>query len=73
MTVAFRVFVDEEAYVFLHSLDRKSQRIIRDHLDTLKEDPYPGSSGDKERLCIGKNRIIHRMHICAFVHGDLYY
>ena len=45
------------------SLDPKSQRIVRDSLNILKENPYPGSAGDKEELRTGKNRIIYRMHI----------
>ncbi len=61
--MAFRVFVDEDACTFFNSLDPKSQRIIRDRLNVLKENPYPGSGGDKEKLQTGKNRSIYRMHI----------
>ena len=60
--MAFRVLVDEDACAFLHSLDPESQRIIMNYVDTLKENPYPGTGG-KERLRTGKNRIIYRMHI----------
>lgn len=60
--MAFRVLVDEDAYAFLHSLDPKSQRIVRDYINTLKENPYPGTGG-KEKLRTGKNRTIYRMHI----------
>jgi len=61
--VVFRVCVDEEAYAFLNSLDPKSQRIVKDTLNLLKENPNPHSRGDKERLHTGKNRSIYRMHI----------
>nr|WP_246269925.1 hypothetical protein [Methanofollis tationis] len=46
----------------MNSLDPKSQRIIKDTLNLLKENPYPHSRGDKERLHTGKNRSIYRMH-----------
>ncbi len=60
--MVFRVLVDEEAYAFLNALDPKSQRIIKDTPNLLKENPYPHSSGDKERLHTGKKRSIYRMH-----------
>ncbi len=61
--MAFRVLVDEDAHAFLNSLDAKSRRIVRDKLETLKENPYPGSDGDKEKIHTGKNRTLYRMHV----------
>ncbi|GLI45430.1 hypothetical protein [Methanoculleus bourgensis] len=61
--MAFRVFVDEDAYAFLNLLDPKSRRIIGDCLNVLKEDSYPGSGGDEEKLQTSKNRNIYQMHI----------
>lgn len=36
---------------------------MKDHLDRLKDDPSPGSSGDKERLILPGGEITYRMHI----------
>jgi hypothetical protein len=48
---------------FLAAADEKTERIVRDHLGYLAEDPYSGSGrGNKERLPIGGTEQ-YRMHI----------
>ncbi len=56
---AFSVVIDEEANEYLGKLKDKSQRIVKDSLRSLEEDPFPGKGGDKELL--GKG--IYRIHI----------
>jgi len=48
--VTYRLLMDTEAHRYLESLDEKSQRIIKQRLKVLQENPYPGSGGDKEKL-----------------------
>lgn len=59
----FQVKIDRRANRFYHSLDEKSQRIVKSHLDRLKDDPYPGASGDKEKLVLPGGEMTYRMHI----------
>jgi len=48
--VNFHVLIDEDAQKFLDDLPRKSNRIVKDKLKLLEEDPIPGKHGDKEFL-----------------------
>ena len=55
--------VDKRALNFLNSLDAKAQRVIKAKLKFLRENPYPGSDGDKENLHTNKKRESYRLHI----------
>lgn len=47
----------------MNSLDEKSQRIVRNNLKKLIEDPHPGfGKGDKEKLNLPDEEI-YRLHI----------
>jgi len=61
--MSYEVLLHPDADEFLRGLDDKSERIARDNLGKLAENPYPGSGkGDKEKLVIdGDER--HRLHI----------
>jgi len=59
----YKVKIERKANKFYRSLDGKGRRIVKDHLDRLMNDPYPGSSGDKERLVLPGGEITYRMHI----------
>ena len=61
--MSYEVLLHPDADDFLRGLDDKSERIVRDNLGKLAENPYPGSGkGDKEKLIInGDER--YRMHI----------
>ena len=61
--MSYEVLLHPDADEFLRGLDDKSERIVRDNLGKLAENPYPGSGkGDKEKLVIdGDER--YRMHI----------
>jgi mRNA-degrading endonuclease RelE of RelBE toxin-antitoxin system len=61
--VIYSVRIDTEAHEFYKSLDAKSKRIIRAHLQTLETDPLPGKRGDKELLNLSDGVRIYRMHI----------
>jgi mRNA-degrading endonuclease RelE of RelBE toxin-antitoxin system len=55
--------VDKRGLEFLNSLDIKDQRIIKDKLKILQDNPYPGQDGDKEKLRTNKKRESYRLHI----------
>jgi mRNA interferase RelE/StbE len=59
----YHLKIEKKANRFYQSLDEKSRRIVKNHLDRLKEDPYPGTSGDKEKLLLPGGEITYRMHI----------
>jgi len=61
--VTFRLMVDKRALDFLNSLEAKDQRIIKEKLKILQENPYPGSDGDKEKLHTNKKRESYRLHV----------
>ena len=60
--VNFHVLIDEDAQKFLDDLPRKSNRIVKDKLKLLEEDPFPGKHGDKELLHFS-DYDAYRMHI----------
>jgi mRNA-degrading endonuclease RelE of RelBE toxin-antitoxin system len=61
--MSYDVLLHPDADEFLRGLDDKSERIVRDNLGKLAENPYPGGGkGDKEKLVIdGDER--YRTHI----------
>ena len=58
----YRIRIDREANAFLSRFTEKSNRIMRDHLQRLKESPYPGHGGDRERIST-TDKEIYRLHI----------
>ena len=62
--MTYRLLLDEKrAQDFYDHLPEKSQKIVRDHLLRLADDPYPGSGADKERLIIQGDDRYYRLHI----------
>lgn len=55
--------VRNTADAFICTVPEKSRRIIRNALQGLCENPFPGSVGDKERLVLRGGREIYRLHI----------
>ncbi len=47
----------------INQLPEKTRRIIKTALKRLEEDPFPGSSGDKEKLILRGGIVIYRLHI----------
>lgn len=60
--MTYKILISKRALKFLNSITEKSQRIIRDELQILYEDPYPGKRGDKERLDLSDYEL-YRLHI----------
>jgi mRNA-degrading endonuclease RelE of RelBE toxin-antitoxin system len=61
--VTFPILIEDDALEFLGNLPEKSQRIVRDRIARLADDPFPGKAGDKERFtCAGKDPV-YRLHI----------
>lgn len=56
------VRIEKNALEFIENLPEKSQRIVKDKLKILKEDPYPGKDGDKELLNLPDYKL-YRIHI----------
>lgn len=59
----YELQVSKEVHEYLQSLDNKSQRICKDNLKKLRENPYPGrGKGDKEKLIV-EGEEAYRIHI----------
>jgi mRNA-degrading endonuclease RelE of RelBE toxin-antitoxin system len=59
----YDLLVEEEALEFITGLDEKSERICKDNIGQLAEDPYPGrGKGDKEKLVVDGEEV-YRLHI----------
>jgi mRNA interferase RelE/StbE len=61
--LTFRILIDRKTLETIRSFRPKSQRIIMDKLKSLREDPFPGSGGDRERLHVKGREDIFRLHI----------
>ncbi len=62
--MSYELLIEKSALKFLQSLPKKSKRILKKYLEILKEDPYPGSRGDKKRLRgIDIDGEVYRMHV----------
>jgi len=60
----YDVLLGVEAREFLDVADEKTERICKEKLGFLAENPYPGRGrGDKETLPIDANRDRFRIHI----------
>lgn len=63
--MGYDVLVGEQPREFLDDADEKTERIVRDNLAALGDDPYPrpGSGrGDREKLTVD-GREMYRLHI----------
>jgi len=60
----YAVLLGDDAREFLTLADEKTERVCREKLEFLAENPYPGRGrGDKEKLLIDGRRDRYRMHI----------
>jgi mRNA-degrading endonuclease RelE of RelBE toxin-antitoxin system len=60
----YDVLLGDDAREFLDVADDKTERITKENLGYLTENPYPGRGrGDKEKLPIDGRRDRYRMHI----------
>ena len=60
--MTYQVLISKKALNFLDALPEKSQRIARDKITILYENPYPGKGGNKEKLNLSGYEL-YRMHI----------
>jgi mRNA interferase RelE/StbE len=61
--LTFEVKVRDTAEAYLGSLPEKTRRIIKSALQGLKENPFPGTGGNKVLLVLRGGREIYRLHI----------
>ena len=61
--MTYTVKVRNTAAAFIASVPEKSRRIIKNALEGLEENPFPGTGGDKESLVLRGGREICRLHI----------
>lgn len=63
--MGFTVLLGEQPREFLADADEKTDRIVRDNLEKLADEPYPRpgtGSGDREKLPVD-GREMYRLHI----------
>lgn len=49
----FSVLLADQPREYINRLDEKSQRIVKDNLRKLEDEPYPGTGkGDKEKIVL---------------------
>jgi mRNA-degrading endonuclease RelE of RelBE toxin-antitoxin system len=63
--MGYQVLLGEQPREFLDEADEKTERIVRDHLTSLAEEPYPrpgAGRGDREQLPVDGEGL-YRMHI----------
>ncbi|WP_336001473.1 type II toxin-antitoxin system RelE/ParE family toxin [Halorientalis halophila] len=61
----YDLLVETDARAFIEDLDDKSERICKDNLMKLVEDPYPrpgAGAGDREQLTVDGEEV-YRLHI----------
>ncbi len=61
--MTFTLVLWHELVPEINRLPEKTRRILKNALENLKEDPFPGSLGDKEKLVLKGGNIIYRLHI----------
>lgn len=63
--MSYQVLLGEQPREFLAQCDKKTDRIVRDNLGNLSEEPHPrpgAGSGDREKLPVD-GREMYRLHI----------
>jgi len=71
--MSYNVQLAEDANAYYQTLDEKSQRIVRNNLKKLEDEPYPrpgAGSGDREKIVVDGEEI-YRLHI-GRTHTALY-
>lgn len=59
----YTLLVEEEALEFINALGEKSERICKNNLGDLADEPYPGrGKGDKEKIPVD-GEDVYRLHI----------
>jgi hypothetical protein len=53
-------FIEPKQVDKINGFNEKSRRITKEKLATLRNDPFPGTRGDKERLCLKDGYVLYR-------------
>jgi mRNA-degrading endonuclease RelE of RelBE toxin-antitoxin system len=61
--LTFSLLIEQEQVEKINGFEEKSRRIIKEKLETLQENPFPGKRGDKEKLCLRHGYILYRLYI----------
>ncbi len=61
--MGYRVLIERRALEYVNSLPPKSQRIVKDNLRKLRENPYPGSGLGERKKLTHKGESLYRLHI----------
>jgi mRNA-degrading endonuclease RelE of RelBE toxin-antitoxin system len=63
--MGYQVLLGDQPREFLEAADEKTERIVKDHLRSLADEPYPrpgAGRGDREQLPVDGEEL-YRMHI----------
>ncbi|GGJ07842.1 plasmid stabilization protein [Halobellus salinus] len=63
--MSYNILLGDDTRDYLSVLDEKSQRIVKENLRKLQDDPYPrpgAGSGDREKLVVDGEEL-YRLHI----------
>jgi len=63
--MSYKILIGDDAREYVSALDEKSERIVKENLQKLADDPYPrpgSGSGDKEKLVVDGEEL-YRLHI----------
>ena len=63
--MSYDVLLSDEAREYYGSLSEKSQRIVKENLEKLEDEPYPrpdAGSGDREKVVVDGEEV-YRLHI----------
>lgn len=63
--MGYQVLLGDQPRAFLADTDEKTERIVKDHLRSLADEPYPrpgAGRGDREQLPVDGEEL-YRMHI----------
>lgn len=61
--MTFNLLIEQKQIDRINEFDEKSRRILKEKLDALRDNPYPGNRGDKEKFCLKGDYILYRLHI----------
>ena len=61
--MTFTLLIERDQVDKINQFDAKSRRIVKEHLEKLKDNPFPGNSGDKEKFRLKGGYVLYRLHI----------
>lgn len=61
--MTFTLLIEQDQVDRINGFEEKSRRIIKAKLSILRDDPFPGKHGDKEKFCLRGGYVLYRLHI----------